>query len=107
MSLLKTISEGDLCVVPIIALDFSLNNMSGRYGNMHIKDPTKRNDYLDTVKMICRSFENITSLPMFGFGAKTSQLKQDTSLFPLSKNLRNTFVSNEPSSVTQLYLDCL
>jgi len=75
MSLLKTISDGDLRVVPILALDFSLNNMSGRYGNMHIKDTTKRNDYLDLIKLICRSFENITNLPMFGYGAKTSQLQ--------------------------------
>jgi len=74
MSLLKTISEGDLRVVPILALDFSLNNMSGRYGNMHIRDPTKRNDYVDLVKLICRSYENITNISMFGFGAKTSQL---------------------------------
>lgn len=77
LSVLSTIVTGDLRVVPIIALDFSLNNLTGRHGTLHQTDLAhKRNDYLDLIKVISKSFNNITNLPMFGFGAKTSSLQQ-------------------------------
>lgn len=74
MSLLKTITESDLRVVPIFGIDFSLNNVNPlcRSGNMHSID--KRNEYIEIIKMIAQTYENITNLAMFGIGAKTSEL---------------------------------
>ena len=48
------------------------------------------------------------NLPIFGFGAKTSPYSpQPSSLFPLSRSLRNPFTPNNLNLVDQQYTDCL
>jgi len=53
ISISKSIISGDLSIVPIIALDCSLGNLTfGRSSNLHETDLKKRNDYLSIMKMI-------------------------------------------------------
>lgn len=59
-------------ILPILAVDFSMANLNiGLQGNIHQPNLKKRNDYLDIIKMITKSYHNIVQLPIFGFGAKT------------------------------------
>lgn len=63
---------------------------------LHTTNPTKPNDYRDLIKLICEGYSNIFSIPMFGYGAKTVLRKGESSeLFPLSRDLRNPFISND------------
>ena len=58
--------------------------------------------------MISLSYANILNLPIFGFGAKTSNFSPRASaLFPLSRSIRNPFTPNDPSTLDQVYSDCL
>jgi hypothetical protein len=73
-SVTNKIVSGDLRIVPIIAIDFSMGNLTfGRDVNLHQIDLSKPNEYRDLIMMIATSYSNCTNLPMFGYGAKTSK----------------------------------
>jgi hypothetical protein len=58
--------------------------------------------------MITQSFTNVTNIAMFGYGAKTSSYTKTASqLFPISKNLRNPFLPNDPATLQALFSDCV
>lgn len=58
--------------------------------------------------MIGESHSNITNLSVFGYGAKTSSCsKRATPMFPLTRNIRNPFVANQPEFLKETYHDCL
>lgn len=58
--------------------------------------------------MIAKSYENVVNLPLFGFGAKTQKQNSSVSnLFPVSKSIRNPFTPNHPSTLMQVYTDCV
>ena len=45
---------------------------------------------------------------MFGYSAKTSKISPNQAdLFPLSKDLRNPFISNNHQVIDDAYTDCL
>lgn len=57
---------------------------------------------------IANSYTNVTTLPIFGFGAKTSTYSpKATFMFPLSRRIRNPFVPNDPDTIKQTYSECL
>jgi len=95
-SVLEFIQSGDLRVVPIIGIDFSLGNLTHKETHcLHSTNPSKQNDYRDLLQMVSQSYANVLNLPIFGFGAKTSPYSpQTSSLFPLSRSLRNPFTPN-------------
>ena len=58
--------------------------------------------------MICDSYQNILNIPIFGYSAKTFKAAQrGASLFPLSRDLKNPFVSNNEQILNEVYTDCL
>jgi hypothetical protein len=58
--------------------------------------------------MIAFSYANVQSLPIFGYGAKTSSKSQKpATIFPLSKGIRTPFTSNDDEMIDQNYLKCL
>jgi hypothetical protein len=58
--------------------------------------------------MIAESYNNVTNLAIFGYGAKTSSFSQKSSqLFPLSKNIRNPFTPNDDETIEIIYQNCL
>lgn len=74
----------------------------------HKTDRSLENDYSDILQMIGESHSNITNLSVFGFGAKTSaHSKKSTPMFPLTRNIRNPFVPNQPDLLKETYHDCL
>lgn len=71
--MVSCIKTGDLRVVPIIAIDFSMGNLTfGEDLSLHNTDPRVPNDYRDLLAMIGESYANVTNLAIFGFGAKTA-----------------------------------
>ena len=59
-------------MVPIIAIDFSMGNLTFEEDlSLHNADPKVPNDYRDCLKMIASFYSNITNLAVFGYGAKT------------------------------------
>jgi len=53
-------------------------------------------------------YDALGDLPVFGSGAKTSRFcKKATPLFPMSRNIRNPFITNDKSSLEDAYYDCL
>jgi len=95
--------------MPLIAIDFSLGNLTFTDNTcMHSTNPTKPNNYRDLLYMISESYANILNLPIFGYGARTSTFTNKTSsLFPISRSIRNPFTPNDPSVLDQTYSDCL
>lgn len=58
--------------------------------------------------MIAGSYSNVTNLPIFGYGATTAAVApQATSLFPLTRKIRNPFVANDIQVIKDVYTDCL
>ena len=96
-------------MVPIIAIDFSLGNLTFEDNTcMHSTNPLKPNEYREVLKAIAHSYQNILNLPIFGFGAKTNSFSTKTCpMFPLSRSIRNPFTPNEQSTLDQTYSDCL
>jgi hypothetical protein len=48
------------------------------------------------------------NVPIFGYSAMTSNLTQTAShLFPISRDLMNPFIFNNPTNVTEQYTECL
>ena len=96
-------------MVPIIAVDFSLGNLTFDSNTiMHQANSTHKNDYKDLMGLISNSFQNILNLPIFGYGAKTNPVSNVTChLFPMSRSIRNPFTPNDPETLEQTYLDCL
>jgi hypothetical protein len=88
-------------------MDFSEGNIMEDNFNMHdIKHKT--NAYLDTLSMVAASYSNVTNLGIFGYGASTSPVApQATSMFPLTRRIRNPFVPNDMSVIRDIYNDCL
>jgi len=58
--------------------------------------------------MIGESFKNVLHIPMFGFGGKTHKFSNEScDLFPLTRNLQNPFVYNDPECLSNDYANCL
>jgi len=108
-STLQMVQSGDLRVVPLIAIDFSLGNLNIEDNScIHSTNPTRQNHYRDLTQMIATSYQNVLNLPIFGFGALTNPRSTLTSpLFPLSRSIRNPFTPNEAGLLEQNYSDCL
>ena len=109
LSVVNLFYRGDIRVVPIMALDFSMGNITHDEGrNLHSTNPKKPNDYRDLMRMISQSYGNVLNLPIFGYGAKTCNYSpKATAMFPLSRSIRNPFVPNDPETLQQTYTDCL
>ena len=109
ISVVSCIHSGDLRVVPIIAIDFSMGNLTFDDNmNLHSTNPQRQNDYRDIIKMIASSYANVTNLPIFGFGAKTSKYSsKPTAMFPMTRSIRNPFTPNDDETLMQTYTDCL
>lgn len=107
--MIQNILLGDLCVVPIIAVDFSMGNLTFDEDlSMHNADPKVVNDYRDCLKMIGHFYRNITNLAIFGYGAKTvSTQKKASEMFPLTRNIRNPFTPNTNELIDEVYSSCL
>jgi hypothetical protein len=107
-TIVNSIQTGNLRVVPIFAMDFSEGNISFEDGmNMHdLKH--KSNEYLDTLGMVAASYSNVMNLGIFGYGASTSAVApQATSMFPLTRRIRNPFVPNDMAMIKEIYNDAL
>ena len=87
LSVVDFIQSGDLRVVPLISIDFSLGNLTFEDSTvMHSTNPEKSNDYRNLLSMISEAYRNIFNVPIFGYGAKTSTYSNKTChLFPLSR----------------------
>jgi hypothetical protein len=98
-----------LRVVPMIAVDFSMGNITFDSAmNLHSTNPRKPNDYRDLTGMIAQAYGNILNLPIFGYGAKTSKFcSQASPIFPLSRSIRNPFTPNDPDTLMRTYSSCL
>ena len=109
VSVVSCIQSNDLRVIPIIALDFSLGNLTFEEDlSLHNADPKVPNDYRDIVKMIAQNYANVTNLAIFGYGAKTITTQKKSSLmFPLTRNIRNPFTPNHPDVIDSVYSNCL
>jgi hypothetical protein len=103
------IQSGDLRVMPLIAVDFSLGNLTFKTNTcLHTRNPGEQNDYRDLIGMLSHSYKNILNLPIFGYGAKTSTFSNKTCpLFPLSRSIRNPFTPNDEETLAQTYSECL
>lgn len=67
-------------------------------------NPKKQNDYRDLIHMIASSYQNVTNLPMFGYGAKTSKLStKPAPIFPISRSVRNPFTPNDEETIDIRY----
>lgn len=76
--------------------------------NLHSTNPERPNDYRDLIKLIASSYANVTNLPIFGFGAKTSKYSSKaTGMFPLTRSIRNPFTPNDDETLMKTYTDCL
>ena len=109
LSTVGLIQSGDLRVVPLIAIDFSMGNLTFDENTcLHHTNPSLPNDYRDLLNMLSVSFKNILNLPIFGFGAKTSNFSNQTChLFPVSRSIRNPFTPNDSETIDATYNDCL
>jgi len=85
----NSVMNGDLRVVPIVAIDFSLGNLTfSRQNCLHTAFEDKQNDYRDIFKMIGETFKNILHIPIFGFGGRTHKFSNEScNLFPMSRDL--------------------
>lgn len=109
LSVVSCIQSGDLRVVPIIAIDFSMGNLTFCEDlSLHNPDPRQQNDYRDLMQLITQSYANVTNLAIFGFGAKTAHSsKKSTPMFPLTRSIRNPFTPNYPEVLNEMYTSCL
>ncbi len=96
-------------MIPIIAVDFSMANLTFEDDScLHSTQSDKPNNYRDIIKMICENYKNNYNIPIFGYAAKTNKLSPNQAdLFPLSKDLRNPFISNTMSVIDESYTSCL
>ena len=79
-------------IVPIIAIDFSIE---------------KNSECLTAINSIAANFRNIMNLSMYGFGAITSTYAKESSpMFPLSRHLRNPFTPNDKDAIQDYFHDC-
>lgn len=101
LSLVGMVQSGDLRVVPIVGIDFSLGNLTFEDNTvMHSTNPSKPNDYRNLLRMLSHAYRNILNLPIFGYGSKTNPFSTKTShLFPLSRSIRNPFTPNDENSI--------
>jgi Copine len=90
-------------------MDFSLANLTFSEDQcLHSTKPYKRCDYRDVLRSLCESYSNIMNIPIYGYSAKASSNSVGISqIFPLSRDLRNPFIFNNPMNVTEQYTDCL
>lgn len=95
------IQSGDLRIVPIIGIDFSLANLTFEDSTvMHSTNPSKPNDYRSLIRMLSHAYRNILNMPIFGYGSKTNAVAAKTChLFPLSRSIRNPFTPNDENTI--------
>jgi hypothetical protein len=68
-------AQGSIIVQPIIAMDFSLANLTFSEDQcLHSTKPYKKCDYRDILRSLCESYQNVTNVPIFGYSARTSKL---------------------------------
>lgn len=108
-NLSSSILQGKVQAYPIIAIDFSLANLTFDDNScMHSTKTDKKNDYRDIIKLICKNYKGVLSIPMFGYAAKTTKDSPDPAdFFPLSMQLKNPFVSNVEAYLDEVYSECL
>lgn len=66
--------RNNLNIVPIIAVDYSLANLTfdERGYCLHSLKPGQPNDYIDVLKLVYESFQKFSEFSLaFGFGART------------------------------------
>jgi hypothetical protein len=99
------LTEGNLQITPIIAIDFSMANLTFTENKcLHSTNPMKQNDYRDLIKLITKGYSNILNIPMFGYGAKTIfRTGSASNFFPLSRNLLNPFIPNDEDIIDETY----
>mmetsp|Transcript_29834 Transcript_29834/g.29394 ORF Transcript_29834/g.29394 Transcript_29834/m.29394 type:complete len:311 (-) Transcript_29834:838-1770(-) len=95
-------------VIPIIAIDYSLSNLT--FDNqkcIHSLKEGASNDYINVIQHITNAYQNISShMLAFGMGARTIPKKGDTSnLFALSGDIFNPQI--EKDKLFQNYADTL
>lgn len=60
------------------------------------------------LRSLCDKYSNVTNIPIYGYSAKVSSQSVGISqVFPLSRDLRNPFIYNNPTTVTEQYTECL
>lgn len=108
-SVFASIKSGDLRVVPLVAMDFSMGNVHiGNFEFLHHDGSKQPNDYLEITAMISDCYSNVTNIPIFGYGAKTSSYSPNSApLFPITRRIRNPLVPNDPLVLRQMYFECL
>lgn len=80
----------------------------GNFEFLHHDGSKQPNDYLEITNMVSNSYSNVTNIPIFGYGAKTSSYSPNsTPLFPITRRIRNPFVPNDPTALSQSYFECL
>jgi len=105
----NSILQGKVLAYPIIAIDFSLANLTfDAESCLHSTKTDKRNDYRDIIKLICKSYKGVLNVPIFGFAAKTTKPSPyPADFFPLSMQLKNPFISNVEPHLDDVYSECL
>ncbi len=108
-SIVKYIAQGSIAVVPIIAMDFSLANLTFSEDQcLHSTKPYKKCDYRDVLRSLFESFKSNNDIPIFGYSAKTAPYSANVShFFPLTRNLNQPLIYNTPMNVTEQYTECL
>ena len=88
--------RNNLNIVPIIAVDYSLANLTFDESGycLHSLKPGQPNDYLDVLRFVYDSFSKFSEFSMaYGFGARTVQGDGPAcNLFSMTGDFMNPFV---------------
>jgi len=98
-SFLDLVISSNLQLIPIVAIDYSLCNLTFDIENkcLHTLKAGVQNDYIDALKSVCHSFQNFSQYMLgYGFGAKTIKgkgLKCD--LFSLTGDFMDPIIESQ------------
>lgn len=90
-------------------MDFSLANLTFSEDQcLHSTKAYKKCDYRDVLREICKSYQSSLNIPIFGYSAKIqSQASGPSQIFPISRDLKNPFIYNNPMNLTEVYTECV
>lgn len=95
--------KNGLNLVPIIAVDFSLANLTFDENCycIHTLKPGQPNDYIDALRRVCRGFKYFSKFSIaYGFGARTVEGEGPAcNLFSMTGDFMDPFVDNEDEIV--------
>ena len=81
----------DINIVPIVAIDYSLTNLTFDNENkcIHTLKPGVRNDYISVISAVERAYKNISKFAMgYGMGAKiVKKYGQTSDCFSMTGNI--------------------